>query len=246
METILGDILLESTTPALLLSAGLLMGLLHVLEPDHVAAMLTQAKTGGSGRRRKMAVRNSLLGAFWGLGHTSAILLVGVLVFVLSMSIPALVFGWFEVAAGAMIITLGALVLAGRSLGRMHSHIHSHDDGTVHSHPHDDAGEHLHSHRSYLIGCVHGLAGSGILIALGISATGAVDSFLYFAIIFGAGSVMSMVVISGLMSLPLSVVGNTRRAARAVRMATGCASIAIGAWVVYEIAAGWNMIGSIT
>ena len=172
METILGDMLLKSTTPALLLSAGLLMGLLHVLEPDHVAAMLTQAKTGGSGRRRKMAVRNSLLGAFWGLGHTSAILLVGVLVFVLSLSIPAPVFGWFEVAAGAMIITLGALVLAGRSLGRMHSHIHSHDDGTVHSHPHDDTGEHLHSHRSYLIGCVHGLAGSGVLIALGGLALG--------------------------------------------------------------------------
>lgn len=246
METILGDILLENTTPALLLSAGLLMGLLHVLEPDHVAAMLTQTKAGGTGRRRKMAVRSSVLGVFWGLGHTSAILLVGVLVFVLSLSIPAQVFGWFEVAAGAMIIALGVLVLAGRSLGRMHSHPHSHDDGTVHSHPHDDSGEHLHSHRSYLIGCVHGLAGSGVLIALGISAMGTVDSFLYFVIIFGAGSVMSMGAISGFVSLPLSVVSNMRRAARAVRTATGGVSITIGVLVVYEIVIDWNMLGSTT
>lgn len=246
METILGNVLLEDSTPMLLLSAGLLMGLLHVLEPDHVAAMLTQAKAGRAGRKRRTAVRNSLLGAFWGLGHTSAILVVGVLVFVLSVSIPAQIFGWFEIAAGAMIIALGTLVLAGRSFGRMHSHMHSHDDGTVHSHPHDDAGEHLHSHRSYLIGCIHGLAGSGVLIALGISTIGTVDSFLYFAIIFGAGSVMSMAVISGFMSLPLSVVNKTRRAARAVRAATGGASIAIGAWVVYEIVAGGNVLGLVT
>ena len=238
METILEHTLLENATPALLLSAGLIMGVLHVLEPDHVAAMMTQTKASGSGRRRKTAIRNSIRGAFWGLGHTSAIMLIGVLVFVFSLSIPAPVFGWFEIAAGAMIVTLGAFVLAGRSFGRTHSHPHSHDDGTVHSHPHDDSGEHLHSHRSYIIGCIHGLAGSGVLIALGISAIGTVDSFLYFAIIFGAGSVMSMAVISGFVSLPLSVLSKTRRVAQVVRMATGIGSIAIGVWLVYGILAG--------
>ena len=242
MDAILGDILLDPT-PIVLLSAGLLMGLLHVFEPDHMATMMSMMqnkrseydKISTSSIKRRMIIKNSILGAFWGLGHTSTIILVGVLVFALSFTIPESVFGWFEVAAGIMIILLGITVIVRRSFGHVHSHPHLHKDGTIHTHPHNDAGEHLHSHRSYLIGCVHGLAGSGILITLGILTAGTVDAFLYFVIMFGVGSVTSMMVVSGFMSIPLSVVGRTRRATLVTSTVTGIVSIALGVWIIYGV-----------
>lgn len=234
--------LLDMGAPALLLSAGLAMGLLHAFEPDHVAAVMTQARAGKS-RRRKAVVKGSLLGALWGLGHTSTILLVGLAVFVFSLSIPESAFSWFEALAATMLIALGGFALAGRAYRRVHTHPHIHDDGTVHTHPHDSKGEHTHSHKAYMIGCVHGLAGSGGIVAFGASFLGSADAILYLIAVFGIGSVASMALISGIVSVPLSMVGGIGRAARMVRFLAGAAGISIGALIMYGLATGRSPIG---
>ena len=265
--------------PALVLSAGVAVGLAHALDPDHVAAVLAsghgragrQAEGGASAaplRAKRALSRGSLLGALWGAGHTSAILLVSAAVLAFSLSIPGVVFDGLEAAVGLMLVALGVSAWTGTSMlgvwrrvrgrrrdgmggshryphshagGTVHTHPHSHAGGTVHTHPHshdDGGGSHRHGHRSYLIGCVHGLAGSGGLIALGASAMGSMEAGIAMVLAFGAGSVAGMMLASGTLSLPFAFAARLDRARRAMRIGVGVASVAIGIAIVLGVAAG--------
>ena len=261
-----------AATPAVLLSAGVAAGLVHALDPDHVAAVLASGHGRAEGRPRREAApqrvgkalsRGSLLGALWGAGHTSAILLVSAAVLAFSLSIPVAVFDGLEAAVGLMLVALGVSAWTGTGMlgawrrvrgrgahrhphshagGTVHTHPHSHAGGTVHTHPHShvggDGGAHRHGHRSYLIGCVHGLAGSGGLIALGASAMGSMDVGIAMVLAFGAGSVAGMMLASGALSLPFALAARLDRARRAMRMGVGAASVAIGIAIVAGVAAG--------
>lgn len=231
----------------LLAPAGFALGLVHAFEPDHVAAMLGRARGGRAAGRAGLlpaALRGSLPGAAWGLGHTSTVLLVGLLVTVLAVGIPAAVFDGFELAVGAMLIVLGASMYAGRGAFRMsHSHEHSHADGTVHSHPHSHGGGHSHAHRSYLIGCVHGLAGSGGLVAAGAAVLGGASELLAFALVFGAGTVVGMAAASTALAVPLAMSERFARLGAAVRAAAGCATAGMGAFVVHGLAESGRLPG---
>ena len=134
-----------------------------------------------------------------------------------------------------------------------HSHVHTHEDGTTHSHPHghdggrgEDGGStgHSHSHVPYVIGCVHGLAGSGGLVVLALSAmpdaiapsagdAGALLPLpLLLASVFGAGSTIGMVLVAGALSLLFAACGSTSTARRAIRYASGGAAILFGAYII--------------
>lgn len=260
--------------PLLLLGAGLLVGLYHALEPDHVTAMLSSVRRGQRGEekqsRRTAGITGSISGLLWGFGHASSIFLVAVLVIILSVNIPHGLFDIFEMGVGAMLILLGVSAIRERAggtrrwtlpfLSRLwtHSHVHTHEDGTTHSHPHshDDKREgggnstgHSHSHVPYVIGCVHGLAGSGGLMVLALSAmpdaiassaadAGALLSWpLLLASMFGAGSTIGMVLVAGALSLLFAACGNTNTARRTIRYASGGAAILFGAYIIASGAA---------
>ena len=269
-----------AAAPAALLSAGVVVGLAHALDPDHVAAVLASGHGRAEGRQKGKAAplrikralsRGSLLGALWGAGHTSAILLVALGVLAFSLSIPGAVFDGLEAAVGLMLVALGVSAWTGTGMlglwrrmrgrwerggggdthphshagGTVHTHPHSHAGGTVHTHPHshdggggDWGGAHRHGHRSYLIGCVHGLAGSGGLIALGASAMGSMEAGIAMVLAFGAGSVAGMMLASGTLSLPFAFAARLDRAKRAMRAGIGIASMAIGVAIVAGVAAG--------
>lgn len=223
--------------PALLLSAGLVVGLLHAFEPDHVAAIAAQTSRVRGGRAetalsRASAVKGCVLGALWGFGHTSTILLVGVLVLVFSLSLPDQLFAGFEVAVGAMLIALGVY---GWWRKAPHSHPHTHDDGTIHSHPHTHCATHSHGHKSYLVGCVHGLAGSGGMMALASSVFGDVHTALTLLLVFGVGSTVGMATFSGVLNIPFRLAGSSGRLQKYMRIGTGAISIAVGLAVVYGV-----------
>ena len=255
--------------PLLLLGAGLLVGLYHALEPDHVTAMLTSVRRGQKGEekqsRRMAGITGSISGLLWGFGHASSIFLVAVAVIILSVNIPHGLFDIFEMGVGVMLLLLGMSAIfegAGGTkrwalpfLSRLwaHSHVHTHEDGTTHSHPHshDDRREgggsntgHSHSHVPYVIGCVHGLAGSGGLVVLALSAmpdaitSSAADAGallplpLLLASMFGAGSTIGMVLVAGALSLLFAACGSTNTARRTIRYASGGAAILFGAYII--------------
>src|SRR4026207_744659 len=106
-----------------LLGIGLLFGLKHATEVDHVVAVSTIVS------QHRNVWRSSLVGALWGAGHTAALLITGVFVLTLKIAIPERVSNWLEVCVALMIIGLGATALwrALRSRGGVPVRAESHD-----------------------------------------------------------------------------------------------------------------------
>ena len=105
--------LLQDSNPFFIIIAGLMIGLLHAFEPDHLSAVSTQLTNSTKIRdSRKLALKSltiisSLRGALWGVGHTSSIILIGLLIAGLSLNLPDNFFISAEVIVGAMLIILG-------------------------------------------------------------------------------------------------------------------------------------------
>src|SRR5687767_3845020 len=80
---------------------GSLLGVRHALEPDHLAAVSTLVGRERSGHRA------ALLGAWWGLGHTIGLVLVGVALIVVRAEMPAALTDVFEFLVALMLVALG-------------------------------------------------------------------------------------------------------------------------------------------
>src|SRR6185503_13038032 len=143
-----------NTSIAFALVVGFLRGLQHALDPDHLVAVSTIVS------EHKSLLRSSLVGTFWGLGHTASLVAVSLVIILLRPTIPEHVMTWMEMPVAVMLIVLGVSTSwrAMRERGwQIHTHAHSHD-------------EHNHQHRlfhigrkPFLVGVVHGLAGSAVV-----------------------------------------------------------------------------------
>lgn|SRR5574341_20730 len=223
------------------LGLGLLLGLRHALDADHVAAVSTLVS-----QHRSLA-RSCLLGAFWGAGHTMALLAagVGVIAFRLTIS-PAMEKG-LETVVALVLILLGGHVLL-RSLGTwtLHGHEHSHD-GYSHRHLHvhvgsEDSPGHTHlfrlGGRPFLVGVLHGMAGSAALMLLVLATIPSPLSGLLYILVFGVGSTAGMLVISGLIGIPFILTARRSETAHAaIQTLAGAASLILG------LVLAWNQWG---
>lgn len=169
---------------SLLLAA--VVGFSHAFEIDHLIAVSSLVT------RRQTLAASLKDGVYWGLGHTSTIMLVGVAMLLLKVTISERVFGYLEAGVGIMLIVLGI-----HRLWRMQQ------SETKHAHLHEHG--HPHSHKvAYSVGLVHGLAGSGTLVLLVMSQLKSAWAGMVYLLIFGAGSIAGMLLASGVFSLPFS------------------------------------------
>lgn len=192
-----------------ILTLGLLLGLQHAMEADHLAAV---ASLTARDRSLGDAARQ---GTAWGLGHSLTLLLVGGGVLLIDDLIGERTALLLESVVGLMLILLGLDVLLRLWLKRVHFHIHSHDSEThIHAHAHapgsrHDADPHHHRHakrlplRSLLVGMVHGMAGSAALIVFALGSVSSVWEGLAYIAVFGLGSVIGMTALAVVISLPL-------------------------------------------
>lgn len=195
-----------------LLSAGLLLGIRHASDADHIVAVSAIATRLGTVRG---AVRVGLL---WGLGHTTTILIVGGTIILLKLSIPARVGLSLEFAVALMLILLGVLNLRPAPAERS-----------------DPAA----TARPFIVGTVHGLAGSGgaVLLAVGMvdDARWATASLVIFCI----GTIVGMMLITAGLAVPLARLGSRAtsgvRVQRTVRLASGALSVAFGMFLAHRI-----------
>ena len=232
-----------------ILSVGLVFGLKHATEVDHVVAISTIVS------RHKNVFHSALVGALWGAGHTVSLLLIAVIMLSLRIAIPEMVSGWLEFGVAVMMVGLGisALWRALRKNAKVHVHQHSHD-GLSHTHVHFHESETMHapvsqlrhshtlSHigwKPVLIGMMHGLAGSGavtLLVLTQISSSWL--GFLYVAT-FGFGSIIGMFLMSGLIGLPLALASrNLIQTHRGIQTLAAVLSICFGLWYAYVTASG--------
>jgi len=231
---------ISTVTPAGLLLIGLLTGLRHSMEADHIAAVSTIV---AANKRQRMLRRAPLIGALWGLGHTASLFAAGLVVLFLAVSIPQKASSTLEFGVGVMLVFLGATTLTGFSTGKFlrgmfsrhtHDHVHVHKDtGVVHSHEHDHH-DHKHSHKALIIGMVHGLAGSGALMLIVLSSISSIPLGLAYIAIFGAGSIASMAVMSTLIGLPFAR-ANQHNLGRILKYASAVVALVIGAGLVYDL-----------
>ncbi|HEX5964916.1 MAG TPA: hypothetical protein VFY51_03260 [Pyrinomonadaceae bacterium] len=226
-----------------ILGVGLVFGLKHATEVDHVVAVSTIVS------QQRNVWRSTLVGAMWGAGHTASLLITGIVVLTLRIAIPERVSNWLEFGVALMIIGLGAIALW-RSLAKrsdVHVHEHSHDNVShVHIHFHETATRHAearpHSHavsavglKPVLIGAVHGLAGSGALTLLVLTQIRSAWVGFFYLAVFGLGSVLGMVLMSGLIGLPFALTSrNVGRVHRHLQTTAAGLSIAFGLWYAYE------------
>jgi ABC-type nickel/cobalt efflux system permease component RcnA len=225
---------------ASVLTFGLVFGLKHAVEADHLAAVSTIVS------QRKSILSSSLVGGLWGVGHTISLLIAGVAVLVLHVKIGERTALALELCVALMLIALGANAL--RKIvrgGKLHLHSHHHG-GHAHLHPHihDQSVEpsnHTHhglrfNARPILIGMVHGLAGSAALMLLVLSTVSSPGVGLLFIAVFGIGSIGGMLMMSALVSLPLHFTANRfNKTHRAVQVLAAIFSLGLGVMMVYEI-----------
>lgn len=238
---------LSSLSTLAVLGVGLVFGLKHATEVDHVVAVSTIVS------QHRSLLRSALVGLLWGVGHTASLLVTGVIVLTLRIAVPRQVSSWLELGVAVMIITLGASALWRSLRKRTDVHLHSHNhDGIshVHVHFHDKDTSHglkpevkRHNHnvtgigmKPLLVGTIHGLAGSGALTLLILTQINSTLIGLLYLAIFGLGSIAGMLVMSGLIGLPFAL-SSRRLSGFHHRLQTGAAvlSVAFGFWYAYQV-----------
>jgi hypothetical protein len=201
----------------------------HALEPDHLAAVTTLVS------RERSSLRAALLGAWWGIGHTLALVAVGTALVVVRAELPVSVSNAFEFGVALMLVALGirSIRLAALQAPGGPRHLHRHGR-IVHSHAAVPAHVHIGSwtfaRRPLLVGALHGLAGSGALTALVLATLPTTAARLMYVLLFGVGSTLSMAALSGVLGWPLARLGTHHHVARSISFAAGCVSIGVGVW----------------
>jgi ABC-type nickel/cobalt efflux system permease component RcnA len=214
------------------LGAGFLLGLRHAMDADHVAAVSALAS------QERSPARSCLLGAFWGIGHGVSLLVAGSVVIALKLSISKDVERAAEMAVALVLVLLGGHVLL-RALAAFQLHAHEHvHDGQPHSHMHwhvGQTGDHQHVHlvrlgrRPFLLGLLHGMAGSGSLMLLVLATMPSPISAVVYIVIFGLGAAAGMLVLTGLMGIPFALTAERSQTANlAIQALTGAVSLVVG------------------
>ncbi len=225
-----------------LLLIGLLIGMRHALEADHIAAVASLTS-------RKLSFSSAVrLGGAWGAGHTITLFLFGSVVIFMDRVLSEGLVQRLELAVGGMLVLLGLDLLRRVIRDRIHFHSHGHADGHFHFHAHSHAGEspvghnpaqHDHGHlrgfpiRALMIGLMHGMAGSAAVIALTLESVESPLQGMLYILMFGIGSLLGMALLSVAISIPIHL--SARRltwAHNALQVAVGCVTTGLGIWVI--------------
>ena len=170
------------------------LGLRHASDPDHLVAVTSLVAADGGDTRG--AAR---LGAWWGIGHASALIALGLPLIFLKEDLPTWLETGAERAIGVVILVLAVRVIykwargdfrAGRHVHNAPEHVHRHlrRDASA-AHPHRDVRS---PRQAAGIGVLHGLAGTGAVVVLLIAALpGQLEAAAALAV-FAPMSIVSM------------------------------------------------------
>jgi ABC-type nickel/cobalt efflux system permease component RcnA len=230
------------TSTLTILFFGFMLGLKHAVEADHIAAVSTIVTD------RRSLWGSAIVGGVWGLGHTIALLAVGILVLLLDFQVSERVETLLEMGVGVMLVFLGlGVFLKIIRGGKLHLHQHEHG-GRPHIHPHlhehshgdEDAEPQTHhglslSPRPLIIGLIHGLAGSAGLMLLMLPTIDSRSLGLLYIVIFGIGSIGGMMLMSLAIGIPLHFTARRfNRVNVLMRCFAGVLSFVLGLWILYE------------
>jgi len=187
---------------------SLLLGMRHATDADHIVAVTTMVN------RERSAWRSSRIGVMWGLGHTLTIFVVGGAIVLFKLAFTPRLGLSMEFSVALMLMVLGYLNLTRRG-------------------PVPEAVPHL---RPFLVGVVHGMAGSAAATLLILPLIDDPRWALLYLGVFGLGTIVGMATTTMAIAAPAIYVG-TRLAGlqRGIRVASGAVSLAFGAYLGYKV-----------
>jgi len=265
---------LTTTAPLGIALLGLLMGMRHATDPDHVIAVTTIVS------RQHDLSTTSRIGVVWGLGHTLTVLVVGSLIMVFKISIPARLGLAMEFAVAVVLILLGVDAVVGltRQIARRirraasvadeapigPSHVHV-QGGYSHCHQHAHLGSHDHARvhvwgdavakrfsvrrplsRAFVVGLVHGLAGSAAIALLVLSAIPDPIWATVYLVIFCFGTILGMSLITTAIATPFVLTAERMaRMHQSLIASSGLLSFGFGLFLAYQLGVSDHLFGAV-
>lgn len=205
---------------------GSLLGMQHAFEPDHLAAVAT-LMTG-----ERTSAKAAWLGAWWGVGHTLTLLAAGTALVVMRAEMPMAVTLAFELGVVVLLVGFGARAIYHAACGIVPRRTHSH---AAPSSSRVFAVDRWTLARPLLVGAVHGLAGSGTLTALVVATLPSTSTRLGYLALFGIGSTLGMIGLSGLLGWQIARMGSDRTITRGFALVVGCVSAVLGLFWGYPL-----------
>ena len=237
----------ENLGPILFVTGlGLILGMRHSTDPDHVVAISTIVS-------KQRSIRNAaVIGSVWGLGHTITIFIVGSLIILFGIEIPPRLGLSMEFSVAIMLVLLGVLNLTGviQKVTAMFTPASATPNDTesltpsktrspkiekLFQNPVDRLGVYQ-CVRPLVIGLVHGLAGSAAVALLVLSTIHSPVWATVYLLIFGAGTMIGMMCMTAMIAIPLAVAGGRfTKLGRYLGTASGMASLCFGSFLIYQL-----------
>ena len=237
------------SAPLTVLFFGFLLGLKHATDADHVVAVSTLVE------KHRNVWRGLWVGVSWGLGHTTPLLILGVMILIFKATFLDRYAGitWIlETGVGMMLVALGLQVFGGFRKGRLHVHQHDHGD-KPHLHVHGTHVLGIEQHttgpfssdrapifraKSFFIGMVHGVAGTAAVMLLLLPEIEGLWVGLGYLLIFGVGTMISMAAITVLIGIPFAISRKMSFWGRGITGLAGASSLVLGFAIILDSAFG--------
>ena len=183
-------------------------GMGHAFEPDHLLAV------GNLISRRDTLAEALRDGIYWGLGHTTTLVIVGSVIML--GRVTFLTSGYFEAAVGLLLVIMGLSRLLDQRK------------------PYKMQPTGPQPRWAFAIGLLHGLAGSGALVLLVMSEIRSLWLSVLYFLVFGIGSILGMFIVAGLCSVPFTKRMKINRVLKAGTITlSSLLCIGYGGWMIY-------------
>ena len=187
---------------------SLLLGMRHATDPDHIVAVTTIVT------RERSVAKAAGVGAVWGIGHTITLLIVGGAIIGFKVAMNARLGLSLELCVAIMLIVLGLLNLF-----------------NVRARTSD-----ISATRPFLVGVVHGLAGSAGAALLIVPLIDDPRWAAIYLLTFGLGTIVGMALITLTIAFPsLLAAAHLPNFQRSLRIASGAVSLVFGLYLAHKI-----------
>jgi ABC-type nickel/cobalt efflux system permease component RcnA len=225
---------------------GLILGMRHSTDADHVVAISTIVS-------KQRSIRNAaFIGSVWGIGHTITIFIVGSLIILFGVEIPPRVGLSMEFSVAVMLILLGILNLTGviQKVTARYTPAIAAPSNSLASEKKETSAKGVRRLldnsvgsfglyqclRPLAIGLVHGLAGSAAVALLVLSTIHNPVWATAYLLIFGAGTMVGMMCMTAAIAVPLTFAGDRFvQLGRYLGTASGMVSLCFGSFLVYQL-----------
>ena len=187
---------------------SLLLGMRHATDPDHIVAVTTIVT------RERSVTKAAGIGAVWGIGHTLTLLIVGGAIIVFKFAMNARLGLSLELCVSIMLIVLGVLNLF---------NVRAKTSEFTPARP-------------FLVGVVHGLAGSAGAALLIVPLIDDPRWAAIYLLTFGVGTIVGMALITLTIAFPsLLATAHLPSFQRQLRLASGAVSLFFGLYLAHKI-----------